>query len=1635
MKRLLIILSSLILFLLPAAAQLTAEQRNAVNALFGTKPGALEFRDTLAARTDAGKGKPLWHENSTVLGTSPLTADNSDMAYTYGGYINLRYLKNRRALVGENCMVNKLVTVVGVGSWNDDMNNLTNEDLNDCAQFNRVISAGVTVDPVLAIRDLENYYAAGMRAGFCVVASSGSAVLTLDVIKAYSIGFYRDGRLVGTKAVAEGGGVEGVQLSLIQIPGTDEATVVFTAVSDWVFDEIQLDRSGGVQAGIGDLLKVKYAFVGNDRVFPITHYPTYPSVAIDTKPTAGGLYDYTEFTDEADDIRLDQAKAWTPVLGIPAPLTASLMDDMVNIDLTDQLSLPTVLAVGYQGGAKFAVKDANDLTKEVYPAGTEVGFRYTMASALALSAGAWIRMILYDRDGNKVQEETINSSVLGLSLVNGDAGSAALTSSVPFSGAEIRFHTVLSLDVGGVGIYYAYVRMKPDTSHKCDIRPTMNTDLCETQSTFQLRSNPDVSVTWSLVSAPAGSAVSVTPAGYVTNIDKEGEYTFRATAVDGCYEDIIIKSGGFGDGTMVDACSEKLYNNGVDPDKYELSTSIYGSSGALLSASDYTGHENILSPTFDSFAEYGGGLNLASNLRIIGVKRIDGNLIFDGEANEAAGKKGKRMGFVVEATTSGLDVSLLQFLQIRCYHGGTETYRHLITENNAVSAKIVGSSKTTKIRYTIMVPNKDDDDNYIKVDEFMLWKSGVLTLDITDLRIYYAFVEEEDATCSDPLNCSATVISNRSTGARINAEETQYGAVADVVSVTNNLSFLVDDDPESYVTVLKTVSVGGITIAVDMGRTIDYHHQLGLIIDNKTYVANVGIGDWLTVKTYYQGVATGDEFTDWSAIGARVAGYGDKNYLYMQPTAPFDEVRITTANAVGALDATNFYGLFVRSDVDNDGIPDCQDTESCHSTLDDIQINSVCVGDAIVVSALGTISTDYKIKFSDAASSTAIGYNAVDEMVHTTSDASGNIEVRYTTNQAGLFQMVFYDGSGTPLSSAFYSVHPTRTTWKTTATNSDWNKWDNWSDGAPYCCTDVIIPKNAKFYPELNGDVTIGDEFCCQNIHFEPGGAVGAIVNLDYAQAWVETDMKPNRYVLFSSPLKYTYTGDMFVPASMMGVHQNVSDYFEELNGTTSPQNRFNPTIYQRKWYSTSTGRKWETDDKDALVKYETLAGYKELTNLSLTKWSRHFNLLNHPYALGQGMSIWVDNGDLPEETLFRFRFPKWQASYDYYSDFDQNLITNVSETIARRDRSGGQPNRYKNLKGERFIYETDFVPENKNKTFTFDTENLEYKKFEDRVVYNSNESFPSTVTLTAEASTDHFVFGNPFMSRIDVEKFLIANEANLKAVKFYDGNTLKSVTISGGLVVGTTEVSYIAPMQAVLVEAQTSATSTTVSLSKDMLKGQHGESDPIGWPAYAPQLNISVSSGPWTATMAVTEEGSAETEMLFDNEVVPQVAVFGVKTDGSAYDIIHAADEIPLGFYLAHPDTVTISFRSMRQFPRQEYVLTDQQTNMDFNLDDDIRLLLDASSYGRFVLRKKLSGKEYNGLNGTEFVIRGREALVRNADGIRQLLQYDMQGRLITRQSYAETTQTCVTLRPGVNILRIQLPDGHWQSFKAFGK
>ncbi len=1569
--------------------------------------------------------KPIWTNNWVDLPADKqqdhFVEFNKDPKY---GNMTFRELRNRRALTGDSCTINKLIGVVGVGSWTKNLGALTDDSLDNYAQVNSVVRAGVTVDPIVSVKDMDNYYSKGTVAGFTIVAGSGSSVLSLDVIKAFSIGFYRDGKLKGVKVVREGQNGSGVTLKLLQIPGSNNICAMLTAESDWLFDEISLDCSGGIQAEVANILKIKYAFVGESTEFTITD---------------GGIKKYNEYSEGDKQVSLKEMKGWRPVaLGIPLPFLDNDIKKMTDDNLDNFATIVPLLNVGYQGGAKFMMQNDKTPQGEAFEAGMEAGFKYKMDAALSLNAGTWINVLLFDHKGNKVQEETISAQVLNLSLVQIGDGTVSIKAKVPFSGCEIRFLTVLGVDVGTIGIHYGFVRMAPDVSHRCPINPTISSNICGSQTSFTLRSNPKVSVTWSLVNAwdlknndiLATTPVKVTSDGQVTNLEP-GKYTFRATAQDGCYDETTITVGGFNDGNTT--CGKPLVNK-LGEDFYEVSPKIHESSGSLLSISELKDRDKIIKGEYDQYAEYIGGLSLADNLCIIGIHRKDGQLIYDatdrheGESEADAVKRAqpKRIGFVVEADATVINLHALQFLQIRCYNQGKEVYRHLIDENNAISADIAGSDKLQKIRYSIEVPAYDSKGNQIQMDEFQLWNSGVLNLGGSKLRIYYAFIEEAADDCSSPLACGSLVMSHNHSHTTINADETKFGGVVSVATVDDNLGYLVDDDLNTYMAVANTVSVGvGQTFAVKMGRTLDYHHQLGIVIDNKTFLAAVKVGNWLTVETYKNGNPSGDKFTDWKVISANVAGYGDKNILFLQPKNAYDEVRFTVANIVGALDVQKFYGLVTRGDIDNDGIPDCKDDNSCVNGIKDIVINNVCAGDKIIVTATGLTGVDYYLYFGDKNA----GENGIVSL-HSTSDTKNNIQYTYTTKKPGEYQLTFFDGSGTPLSSVVYQVHPLQTRWLPGASTNEWNKWDNWSDGSPYCCTNAIISSDAENFPML-GTTEKPDDYCCKDIFFESRSAVDNVPSLNYRKAWVELEQKPNRYYLLSAPLKQMYTGDMFMPADT-----TKAKYFEELNEENWQEQRFNPSIYQRLWAAAHPGKIYSLDGNgNAVLKDDPLA-------VNEATWSRNFNAVAKEYGMGEGFSMWIDNGNLPATNRFSIRLPKAHGKYSYFVDYDHEKVG--SETVTK---DANQINR--------FIYESNPADEgNLSMEYKYLSEGKDVT--ENRTVYVGQSEYQ--ITLKSDVPTQTFVLGNPFMSRLNIKKFLEVNE-NVSSVKVEvenESGDMEEQTVSkvGDAIASTGSVTTIAPMQAFYVTTKDEASKQiTLLLTTEMIGGSKKATEESK-PAEAKGLRVCVESlktGSKSAAMLVMENsetahdgsvGSSSSSSkgfglvptLLDSEVKSPLKVFGIQ-QSQAYDILPMTGATSLGIYLSQKDSISIEVKPVLGVDMSGYVLHDMLSGADYSLDSPLIIADAETSLGRFVIRSRYGSTDVTSADTDQrisIVQEGSSVLVQSACGLLKSVKViDLNGRIISRIQGNGSRCLKASIATGIQIIHIELTDGSSKDYK----
>lgn len=910
--------------------------------------------------------RPVWQQTSSAGDTDP---DDG---------ITEKFLTNRRALVGEGCHINRLSTTVGVANADVKLANLIDEDISNNSVLAYGVGADVAVNQLVSVRDTKNYYAKGTSAGFCIVGSQGNDVLSLDLVKLFAIYFYRDGVLVGTTTADEGQTGGGLDLSVINLStsGSSASSLFVAGIAPATFDEVELVINGGVNLSVAGNISIKYAFAGNSADYKITRDWTEKDVN-----HVGGITHYN--TDYNRNIALKKEKDVVKEYDA-AKVNSSYVDKVLGYnkfieDPDDGKDIGPVFtaAISNTGTASFLMTDKDDADAEVYPAGTEVGFNVTSASALKLGLGNGTKITLLDKDGNETESFNINAGVLELGVADASNAPLFVSSTKPFSGAKLTYvDAAVGVNVGGSTIDYALIRLTPEIPHVCPLNIPTQVYLQPGTTSYKIAYNHAVDpVKFELLSSPEGvENATVDSNGVLSGIDKThpGEYLVKVSVNDAdhtnCYETVSIRNDQFqgSDNETAGGCGEPVVNdsadNAEDTPVYSLSDTIYETSGSLLSVSDLKDPQNIIDSDCDNYADFISGLKLGSDLMIIGVKS-------NKEIGDSA--EARRIGFVVEENTNGLNAKVLQFFQIRCYNDGVKVESSVIEESNFIAADVIGTGKVTKVRYSVVVPAG------VQFNEFQLWTSGVADVDISKLRIYYPFIEEENSTCQSLLGCDGRLLNRHAYIVPTKGEGVSVGGTI------NNLSHLVDEDMESYMEI-NGVNVGQAAIVrVGLGEVVHPTHQVGIITSNETYLANVGVGQWLTVKTYQSSAMrnsgsesaiaraestddsdltpTGDQFSNWNVADANVAGFGNKNALYFTPTKPFDTMELQVNGVANVLNGQKFYGICTRGDSDGDGIPDCMDQEyteiftSVGKVIESISDLSVSVrGDkALVRSSLG----------------------------------------------------------------------------------------------------------------------------------------------------------------------------------------------------------------------------------------------------------------------------------------------------------------------------------------------------------------------------------------------------------------------------------------------------------------------------------------------------------------------------------------------------------------------------------------------------------------------------------------------------------------------------------------------------------
>ena len=803
------------------------------------------------------------------------------------------YFNNRRALVGPGCMINSLFDGVEVVSGTAKLQNICNDDMDDYATIPALVGATVVASPIISVKDNQHYYAGGTEAGFVICATSDAGILKLNLADFYKIQFLKDGETVGDlQTISTGKSVTGLGLSLLTIPGSDQVNKLYMATAPGNFDEIKLVQCG-VDAKLGSAINIKYAFVGKAREYTITNNKE------------NGIAKYAQ----------EQGRKNITLDCDGVSHLVSKKENVIDEDLTNSFDINALNLVLVQLGSrpiKVIAKPSDN--QEAFPANTEVGFKYASSALLNLKLGDGIRLTFFNKEGTEIGHKVISTTVLGLGLIK-KSTEAELVMKAPWDFSAVKL-SVEGLNAGLTGtnkVYYAFVRMAPDAaSHHCPINATSSRDVAGSVNQFQLQHNKDVDVTWTVQSYPEGAAdvEVVATTGLVSNLSLPGKYVFRATAADGCYEETTLNYAP----TYVaeEHGVDILVNKEGEEPKYVLSNKFGG--GLLQISEGMKNRSAILTTSLNDFTYRKPGVSLAANTGLVGIKTADGSNFADGLNGNTRAFNGKmKVGFVVSVKTTGLDADVLNLYNIKLYNKGKEVTGDVTTHWDAISAGLIGKEETRKMCLNVEVPAG------CVFDEIVLYKTGVLSADLSQLNIYYAYVADADADNAtiNPVY-GAQVVSTNNTNASIDFANTKMFNVANIGNGYNELSNLVDESLDTYLTLPLGVNLGGSTISVNMGKVVDKGQQLVMVTQNLALGLGASLGEGLKLTTYLDGKEQ-EELTSWKVLGADVIGNKGDSYAVLNPIKSFDQVRITPVKALSALENLQIKGFALRTDMNDDG--------------------------------------------------------------------------------------------------------------------------------------------------------------------------------------------------------------------------------------------------------------------------------------------------------------------------------------------------------------------------------------------------------------------------------------------------------------------------------------------------------------------------------------------------------------------------------------------------------------------------------------------------------------------------------------------------------------------------------------------
>lgn len=439
----------------------------------------------------------------------------------------------------------------------------------------------------------------------------------------------------------------------------------------------------------------------------------------------------------------------------------------------------------------------------------------------------------------------------------------------------------------------------------------------------------------------------------------------------------------------------------------------------------------------------------------------------------------------------------------------------------------------------------------------------------------------------------------------------------------------------------------------------------------------------------------------------------------------------------------------------------------------------------------------------------------------------------------------------------------------------------------------------------------------CHQIYFKPQGELRDQCYLVYDKAWVEKELKPNKWYTMASPLQYIYAGDMYVPAKD---GRQETKAFTDITFDTNVYSRSKYPVYQRAWMKSDV--KEITPKCDYPASHYPSVAAPENVDMNLGYWSHVYNKVDESYAADGtfgGFSIKAGNALLPKDKTKKalLRLPKADTEYQYF-DYDGSTTSGGKSVTVGKNNGHGK-----------FLV----AYSNEEKTFA-----------------------EKTQALATDNASGFYLVANPYTCSISMAKFFEANTGLQKAIWMVENGEVKAISNAE-----LDKQNYaIQPTQSFFVKKKDGKTVENVRFTSAMYVDRTITPGLLMASDYVKSIEATTenSNGQISkARIALRPEASADyddqedVDLLYDQNLkdVPQVyTVAG--NEAVAVNAVPGLSWIPLGIVSQQAEEVSLTLKGVNKLNAPVY-LYDAASASFTELHDGEAVKVKAGDHGRYFL------------------------------------------------------------------------------------